>query len=208
MLWIAMLRGINVGGHTVKMERLRQLFAELGFEDVRTYIQSGNVFFESPEGDRAALAQRIEQHLRRALGYDVPVCLRTVAELEAILALDPFEDRDVTPNMRLCITFTAKPIPSDLVVPWRSPNGDVEIVRTTSFEAFVIWYIINGRPPSTLAPLERALGGKTTTRFFHTTAQILAAAKQGQEEMAAEQGGASSALGGETRTIPRAKDRG
>lgn len=185
MLWVALLRGINVGGHVVKMERLRQLFAELGFANVRTYIKSGNVFFEAPEGDRAALSWRIEEHLRQALGYEVPVFLRTAAELEAILALDPFKDRDVTRDMRLCVTFTAKPIPGDLPLPWRSPKGDMEIVRATDHEAFVVWYLVDGRPPSSLTPLEKALGSPTTTRFFHTTAQILAAAKQGQEGVAA-----------------------
>ena len=180
MVWIALLRGINVGGHFVKMERLRQLFAELEFSNVRTHIQSGNVFFETPEDDRATLAGRIEHHLRLALGYDVPACLRTVAELATILALDPFKDRDVAPDERWCITFTASPISSDLVVPWRSPKKDLEIVQTTTCEAFVIWHIIDGRPPSSLSTLDKMLGAKTTTRFFHTTAEILAAAKQGQ----------------------------
>ena len=61
------------------MTRLRELFAELGPANVRTYIQTGNVFFDSEE-ERPALRRRIEAYLQAALGYAVPVCLRTVEE--------------------------------------------------------------------------------------------------------------------------------
>ncbi|MGH2517440.1 MAG: DUF1697 domain-containing protein, partial [Ktedonobacterales bacterium] len=169
--------GINVGGHQVKMERLRDLFAELSFTGVRTYIQSGNVFFESPRDDRAALTSTIEQHLRTALGYDVPVFLRTVPELERILDSDPFHDLTVTSDMRLCIMFTAAPIAQDLALPLASPKKDIVLVHTTDHEAFVVWYLIDGRPPASSSFLSKALGARTTTRFFHTTAKILAAAR-------------------------------
>lgn len=176
MLYIAFLRGINVGGHTVKMERLRDLFAELGLANVRTYIQSGNVFFETEEGDRQALAQTIERHLRAALGYEVPVMLRTVSELERIVANDPFQRLHITPDMRACVVFTSDHIPDDLALPLRSPRNDMEIIHTADYEAYVVWHIIDGRPPA--AYNFKVLGDKTTTRFFHTTVKILAAAKK------------------------------
>lgn len=176
MVYIAFLRGINVGGHMIKMERLRELFAELGFTNVRTYIQSGNVFFETAETDRQVLSDTIERHLREALGYDVPVFLRTIPELEQIVANDPFQGLNITPDMRACVTFTSDSIPSDLALPLRSPKRDMEIVHTTDHEAYVVWHIVDGRPPG--AYTFKALGDKTTTRFFHTTIKILAAAKK------------------------------
>ena len=177
MDYIALLRGINVGGHTVKMDALRRYVEELGFGNVRTYIQSGNVFFATEETDRGALAERIERHLRAALGYEVPVCLRTVAELERVVAADPFAHLTVTPDMRLCVMFTNEAIPRDLTLPLRSPKGGMEIIATTEHEAFVVWYLKDGRPPASYG-FEDVLGKKVTTRFFHTTAKILAAAKQ------------------------------
>lgn len=177
MDYIALLRGINVGGHTVKMDALRKLFEELGFGSVRSYIQSGNVFFASDETDRTALAARIERHLRASLGYDAPVCLRTVDELEQVIAADPFKHLTITPDMRLAVMFTNDTIPRDLALPLRSPKGGMDIVATTEHEAFVVWYIKDGRPPASYG-FERELGKTTTTRFFHTTAKILAAAKQ------------------------------
>ena len=176
--YIAFLRGINVSGHSVKMEYLRELFTELGLKNVRSYIQSGNVFFETDVSDREALADKIREHLRKALGYDVAVCLRTIPDLERIIALDPFKNTKVRDDMRLCVIFTTEPISDNLALPLLSPKRDIEIIQTTRHEAFIIWYLINGRPPAAKGFQEKILGSDTTTRFFHTTIKILEAAKQ------------------------------
>jgi uncharacterized protein (DUF1697 family) len=177
MRYTALLRGINVGGHTVTMDRLRSLFRQLDLADVRTYIQSGNVFFDSDQSDRAALTHSIERHLHAALGYDVPVFLRTVTELEQIVERNPFRDLTVTPAMRLCVVFTAERIPSTLALPLRTPKNDMEMIHAGDYEAYVIWRIIDGRPPSSQGFKE--LGDRNTTRFYHTLAKILQAAKAG-----------------------------
>lgn len=182
MIYTALLGGINVGGHRVKMEHLRELFREIGLTNVRSYIQTGNVFFEAASTDRRALSATIEAHLREALGYDVPVLLRTTEELEQILALNPFQHLHVTDDIRRCVMFLAEPPPDGLRLPLRAPKNDLEIVAATPGEVFIVWYLINGRPPSSSAEqfTVKTLGRiKATTRFFHTVAKILAAAKQG-----------------------------
>lgn len=88
--YIAFLRAINVGGHTVKMDQLRKLFAELGLSSVETFIASGNVIFESPAKNAQALEKKIEGYLHGALGYEVATFLRTAADLAAIAAYQPF----------------------------------------------------------------------------------------------------------------------
>lgn len=93
--YAAYLRAINVGGHTVKMDRLRALFEELGFGGVTTFIASGNVVFETAEGDMAALEGRIETHLRAALGYAVDTFVRTVEEVAAMAGYQPFPGDDL-----------------------------------------------------------------------------------------------------------------
>ncbi|WP_326668130.1 MULTISPECIES: DUF1697 domain-containing protein [unclassified Streptomyces] len=179
MLYIAFLRGMNVPGRSVKMEYLRGLFAGMGFDSVRSYIQSGNVFFESDETDRTVLGTRIGDHLADALGYEVAVCLRTVPELEALIALDPFKDVPVTDDMRCCVVFTTERIDPDLELPLLSPKKDMEIIGSTGYDAFVVWYLINGKAPAAKGFQERALGHDATTRFFHTLVKILDAAKKG-----------------------------
>jgi uncharacterized protein (DUF1697 family) len=175
--YIALLRGINVGGHTVRMEDLRSLFEDLGLEKVRTYIQSGNVFFGTRDSNPAVLTRRIERHLEQSLGFAVPVFLRTIPEFESILALAPFKGMNVTPDMRLCVVLTAEPIRNDLDPPLFSPKKDLKIVKTADHEAYIVWYLKNGRPPSSQGFLDAAIGKKTTTRFFHTAGKILKAAR-------------------------------
>ncbi|PYC77811.1 DUF1697 domain-containing protein [Streptomyces tateyamensis] len=179
--WIAFLRAVNVGGRVVRMERLRELFGELGLTGVGSYIQSGNVFFRGEAGlDRAALTARLEQHLEQALGFPVPVLLRTVDEVAAVLAAEPFAGVEVTPEVRLNVVFLSEPLPAGLALPVTSPKGNLELVSATAGEAFVVWRIVNGRPPSgTDSVFGKEWRGHGTSRFLHTLEKILAAARKG-----------------------------
>ena len=89
----AFLRAINAGpSHVVRMEELRTVFASLGFVKVATFLGSGNVVFETRAKDIGSLERKIEGALQKALGYRVPVFIRTQAELKEIASLEPFED--------------------------------------------------------------------------------------------------------------------
>ncbi|HSX06609.1 MAG TPA: DUF1697 domain-containing protein [Candidatus Saccharimonadia bacterium] len=174
--YVALLRGINVGGHTVKMEVLRNIFTELGFNDVRSYINSGNIFFDTDNSDKQRLTRTIEKRLHEHLGYAVPTFLRSIAELEAITTQEPFKDIELTSDKRFCVIFTNEPIGSTAPLPQHSSKGDADLVAANPYEAFIVWHIINGRPPSGKFA-EGMLPPVTTTRFYHTLIKILAAAK-------------------------------
>ncbi|WP_035805760.1 DUF1697 domain-containing protein [Kitasatospora mediocidica] len=178
--FIAFLRAVNVGGRTVTMARVRELFGELGLADVRTYIQSGNVFFSAAAGtDRAALTRRIEAHLEQALGFPVPTMLRTVGEVEELLAADPFAGIELTAENRFCVVFLSEPLPADLELPRSTPKGDLEVIGATDGAAFVVAHIINGRPAGNPgAVFGKSYQGQGTARFLHTTVKIVAAAKK------------------------------
>jgi uncharacterized protein (DUF1697 family) len=173
--YLALLRGVNVGGHTVKMDRLRDLFADLGLDHVRTYIASGNVFFDTDEAPDA-LAPRVEEHLAQVLGFEVPTILRTPEEVAAVLEGAPFKGITPAPDERFCVTFTREVIPSGVAPPMASPSGDMEIVGVGDRVAYVVWRIRNGRPPSSNFA-ERTLPAPATTRFYHTLAKILDASR-------------------------------
>jgi len=177
MHYIALLRAINVGGHNVSMEKLRGLFIDLGLDNVRSYIQTGNVFFESAETDRSKLAATIEAHLKKALRYEVPVILRTIEEVEAALHLNPFKGIELTKDRRFYILFAAQSISSDLALPFRSPTGEFEIISITPGEIFLVLTLKNGRSGNPAAFVEKIFNTKVTGRFFHTTAKILEAAQ-------------------------------
>jgi uncharacterized protein (DUF1697 family) len=88
---VALLRGINVGGHRmIKKDELTAIFEGCGFTAVTPVLASGNVVFSSDLVDEAALTERIESALNDALGYPVDVMVRTIAYLQDLIALDPF----------------------------------------------------------------------------------------------------------------------
>jgi uncharacterized protein (DUF1697 family) len=92
--YVAFLRGMNLGGRRIKNEELRDHFAAMGFAEVATFRASGNVIFATDSGEpEAELAERVEGELDAALGYDVPVFLRSVAEVAAIAAQEPFDPK-------------------------------------------------------------------------------------------------------------------
>ena len=93
---VAFLKGINVGGHRVKMDRLREIFAAMDLADVTTFIASGNVLFDAPATrDRAEIERAIEAHLHQTLGYEVATFVRTPSELAGIAAFQPFAPDDM-----------------------------------------------------------------------------------------------------------------
>ena len=108
---IAFLRALNVGGHNVTtMEKLRGLFEALGLKNVETFIASGNVIFTSPSGGIGTLQKRIEAHLRKSLGYEVHVFLRTESEVAAIARYKPFEESKLRSAVALNVGFLAEPL--------------------------------------------------------------------------------------------------
>jgi uncharacterized protein (DUF1697 family) len=105
---IALLRAINVGGHVVKMDRLRALFEELGYGRVETFIASGNVIFDAPDAPVESVERAIEAHLHKALGYEVATFIRTAAEIQAVASYQPFAPEEVAaPGAMQYVTFLA-----------------------------------------------------------------------------------------------------
>ena len=89
-IYIALLRGINVGGHNmIKMAELKQVLEKMGLQKVKTYIQSGNVLFES-EKEADTLSQQLEEEIKKEFGFSVPVVLRTAEELDQVINDCPF----------------------------------------------------------------------------------------------------------------------
>ena len=91
MKYVALLRGINVTGkNMIKMETLRATFESLGFKNVKSYINSGNLIFETAKTDDAKLAEKIHDAIQKEFGFDISVMVRPMAEIEEIVAWNPF----------------------------------------------------------------------------------------------------------------------
>jgi len=106
--YIAFLRKINVGGkNLMKMDELTRIFTAAGFKNARTYIQCGNVIFDSASTNEVGLRKKIEKALRKALGYEVTVILRSLREIEAIVKRNPFKKIKTDGDVMLCVVFLA-----------------------------------------------------------------------------------------------------
>jgi uncharacterized protein (DUF1697 family) len=103
--YISILRGINVSGHKmIKMDALRKMYEELGFKNVKTYIQSGNVVFQYKKAKPEDLEKKIAKQIRTDFSFEVPVMVKEVNEIEDVIKNSPFVKRkeDVT---KLHVTF-------------------------------------------------------------------------------------------------------
>lgn len=105
---IAMLRGVNVGGHhQIKMEDLRTLCKSLKFTDAQTYVQSGNVIFSTEEKNLLQVAKKLEDAIGKRFGFRPSVILRTPDELRKVVAQNPFAKRTGIEPSKLLVTFHA-----------------------------------------------------------------------------------------------------
>jgi uncharacterized protein (DUF1697 family) len=165
--YIAFLRGINVGGHRVKMDRLRELFRELGFDDVTTFIASGNVLFGDDSADVAALRRTIEQGLSEGLGYEVDTFLRTPDRLAEIVGIHP----DGGPTASHYVLFLHGPAPASLRSDLAALESDTD--RFTFDGDEVHWWIgvkmsesplFGGALERVLRPFSNTMRNVTTLR--------------------------------------------
>ena len=176
--YVAFLRGINVGGHKqIKMAELGRIFKSLGFKNVKTYILSGNVLFETTRTKPEVLIRMIETGLHSALGYEVAIILRTIAELEALMKSDPFKQVKPDADTKKYVTFLSEKHKSKLKVPVWSPKKDWEIIHLKPREVFVVAYPVKGRYGESMALIEKEFGKSSTTRNWNTVIKVLALAE-------------------------------
>lgn len=173
--YVVFLRAVNVGGHgTLKMESLRRAFLALGFKNVRTLIQSGNVTFEADESPAAAggMAGRIEVHLRDKLGVETTVLLRTRREIEKLVQRDPFGDEEAGRDIKRYAAFMSKKPRAGYDLPIVSAKDGLEIFSVEGREAFALSRRVNGRYGFPNAFIEKKLGVISTTRNWNTILKI------------------------------------
>jgi uncharacterized protein (DUF1697 family) len=176
--FVAFLRAINVGGHTVKMDELRRLFETLGLAEVETFIASGNVIFTTPRRDTAGLEKQIAAHLRKALGYEVAAFVRAAGELAAIAEFQPFPPAALEAARALNIAFLSRP--PEAAAGRRLAALKTEIDDFAWREREVYWLCRQKQSESTFsnAVLEKTLGQPATLRGISTIQKL--AAKYGR----------------------------
>lgn len=179
---VALLRAINVGGHVVKMDSLRQLFDELGFRDVTTHIASGNVLFTAGRSPAAGLETKIETALAAALGYGVDTFLRSPAELASVAAHEPFPPAE---GASLYVGFVKEPLDAEaqnVVHAFRTPVDDFAVLGR---EVYWLCRIRSSDSEFSGARFEKALRRRATFRNVTTVRKLAALANGGDAQRAA-----------------------
>jgi uncharacterized protein (DUF1697 family) len=169
--YVSMLRGINVGGQKrVSMQMLKETYSSMGFENIETYVQSGNVIFSS-ETSALNAKEQIEKEIKHVFGFDVLVFIRTGNELGSLVSNQPFKQKD---ESKLHVTFLSKR-PKDIQM-------DELISARIGAEDFVIsgreiyLFCPNGYGVTKLSNsfFERKLKVPATTRNWRTVNTLLA----------------------------------
>jgi uncharacterized protein (DUF1697 family) len=167
--YISMLRGINVGGNKrIKMDDLRKSFEGLGFEQVKTYIQSGNVVFRAGKASPVALGKKVEAMIVSDFGFSASVIVRTAAELGEAIAANPFLTQRGIDHEKLHVVFLSdfptvaalKKLSEFTVAPDQSQcvGKEIFLYLPNGFSASSLWKV----------PWEKALAVATTTRNWKT----------------------------------------
>ena len=166
---IVLLRGVNVGGNILKMDRLREICAKLGAENPRTYVQSGNVAFEAA-GSASDWEAKLEKKLAGESRLPVSVIVRTAAEMSRVREGNPFLKEDGIDTARLAVTFLqqapAKPALAAL--------GALDIGSERFHHAGKELYLHcpGGFANARLYTLDKVLKQRTTTRNWNTVIKL------------------------------------
>ncbi len=176
--YVAFLRGINVGGVTVKMDKLKKSFEALGFAEVKTLLASGNVLFTATAASERTLVSKIEKKLAADFGRDLGVLVRKIEELRRLAEAEPFAGIKVTPQTRRYVTFLVEKPKRSPKLPHETPDKNMRLIRTGDREVCSVLTLAAGSGTVDLmSMLEKEYGRKVTTRNWNTIEKILKASR-------------------------------
>lgn len=171
--YVCLIRGINVGGRNIiKMDQLRKAFEALGYEDVRTYVQSGNVVFKAGERAPGDLARKIEKMILDEFGIPAYVTVKTPEEIQHAIKRNPFLKKKGMDVSKLHVTFLDRAPGKAAFKGLEALIVSPERFRYSGREIYL--YCPNGYGQSKLTnnTLERILSVKATTRNWNTVNKV------------------------------------
>ena len=170
--YIAFLRGLNVGGHRVKMTDLCAHFESIGFSNAESFIASGNIIFEARTANTAAMEKKIEVQLRKSFGYEVAAFVRSVAEVVAIAKYKPFKDSVLKSATALNVGFLTEPPSTDAVAGLMKHKSDDDDFHVNGREVY--WACKTRQSDSAFFKVgfEKALKVRVTVRNVNTIARL------------------------------------
>ena len=172
--YVAFLRGINVSGQKlIKMELLRQILRDAGFNNVKTYIQSGNILFTAEGIQTPQLILKIEKLIEKSFGFHTDVILRTIPEIRDIVSTSLFSTLKSDTGNKYYITFLKDEYIEPLTLPVFSKNKDVEIIHHDGKNFTCVSTLYKGNYGFPNSFIEKLTKIPATTRNPNTLEKIL-----------------------------------
>jgi uncharacterized protein (DUF1697 family) len=176
-VYVAMLRGVNVGGNSLKMDWLRQACEGFGLQNVRTYVQSGNIVFSS-HASAVKLAQTLKATIDAQTRLPVTVVLRSAADMEKVVAANPFLKQKGVDATKLHVTFLDKVPVKPALDRLDALAGTRDQYRLNGSELYLNCPINYGETKLSNGAIEKALGVGATTRNLNTVTTLHAMATE------------------------------
>jgi uncharacterized protein (DUF1697 family) len=174
MRYIAFLRGINVGGHNkIKMEDLTNLFISLGYKNVKTIIQSGNVIFEASDKSVKSITLKIENKLYEYMKSEIRVFVRTYIELLNIIQQNPFGKIKADNKIKTYVFFLYEEPEGKSKLPLNSPNKEVSVFQKINLNLFMYVKKMPGKSSSPNEFIEKTFGVPATARYWNVVCGIV-----------------------------------
>ena len=169
--YVAFLRGINVGGNKIiRMKELAEALSKAGYKNVRTYIQSGNVIFESPKKSNNDIQKDLSKLILKSFGHEVDVMVRTQKEMEDVIKKAPFIKKDL--DKKLYLTFTGDKLSPENTKLLKSLSNPAETFFTTAKEIYTIRDPKLQFDKTILGAFDKKLKVPTTTRNWNVVNKI------------------------------------
>ena len=169
--YVAFLRGINIGRHhKLPMAELKSEFEKLGFTNISTILNSGNVLFEANE---IISEDEISNRLESVFGFPVPTLIRRFDTIMDIFNENPFENVEVTKDTRLYVSFLKNEVNTQCTLPWKSEDGSFQILKEVDKSVLSVIDLSLSNTPKAMEVLEKHYGKDITTRNWNTIERIM-----------------------------------
>lgn len=171
---LALLRGINVSGHNmIKMDALKTALENIGFQNVVTYIQSGNVFVDTNEENAPAVGFKIKQEIFKAFGHEVPIVVIGKTDLEKSLKNNPFLKEKEVDTKKLYVAFVSMALRSDSINDLKMSQVKPDEALIDENRIFIKYAVGAGKTRFDQKYIEKKLNLTATIRNWNTVTQLL-----------------------------------
>lgn len=171
---LALLRGINVSGHKmIKMEELKRYLEGIGFHNVRTYIQSGNVFVDTEEENPAKVGFLIKQEIFKQFGHDVPVLVIGKDDLQACLERNRFLNEEGVDLKKLYVSFVSAEVPDQMITQLNLNFIEPDKIQLDGRRIYLKYFSSPANTKLDNKWIEKSMNVISTTRNWNTVNKLL-----------------------------------